>query len=62
MEEVFLIDEHSDEIMQLEKELQTLIAYDEWSAREFGEEKVDYYDTAINLLKAGYRKHTQEEI
>lgn len=56
MEEVFLLDEHAEEILQLEKELYKLISYDEWSAREFGEERVDYYDTAINLLKAGYRK------
>lgn len=56
MEKVFLLDEHAEEILQLEKELHKLIAYDEWSAREFGEERVDYYDTAINLLKAGYRK------
>lgn len=56
MEKVFLLDEYTEEIMQLEKELHKLISYDEWSAREYGEERVDYYDTAINLLMAGYRK------
>ena len=49
-----------DEINQLEKELKKLIEYDEWSAIEFGENKVDYYWTAVNLLKAGYRKYTTE--
>lgn len=52
----FLIEEHTEEIAQLEKELHELIDYDEWSAREYGETKVDYYWTAFNLLKAGYRK------
>lgn len=56
MEKVFLLDEHKEEIAQLEKELQSLIDYDEWSAREYGDTRVDYYTTAINLLKAGYRK------
>ena len=56
MEEVFLIDEHAEEIMQLEKELYKLISYDEWSARECGDTRVDYYWTAFNLIKAGYRK------
>ena len=56
MEKEFLIDEHQEEILQLEKELHELIDYDEWSAREYGETNVDYYWTAFNLLKAGYRK------
>ena len=55
-EKEFLIDEHAEEIAQLEEELYELIGYDEWSAREYGETKVDYYRTACNLLKAGYRK------
>ena len=46
-----------DGITKLTK-TEDLISYDEWSAREFGEKIVDYYDTAINLLKAGYRKVT----
>lgn len=59
MEKEFLIDEHQEEILQLEKELLELIDYDEWATREYGEEKVDYYWTAFNLLKAGYRKVTE---
>ena len=56
MKKEFLIDEHHEEILRLEKELQELIDYDEWSAREYGDARVDYYWTAFNLLKAGYRK------
>ena len=56
MEKEFLIDEHSSEIALLEQELHELIDYDEWSAREYGETNVDYYWTAVNLLKAGYKK------
>ena len=56
----FVIEDHKEEINQLEKELRKLIDYDEWSAIEFGENKVDYYWTAVNLLKAGYRKYTTE--
>lgn len=56
MEKEFLLEEHKEEIDQLAKELFNLIDYDEWSAREYGEHRVDYYWTAVNLLKAGYRK------
>ena len=56
MAKEFLIDEHQEEILQLEKELRELIDYDEWSSRELGVDMVDYYCTAFNLLKAGYRK------
>lgn len=48
--------EHMEEIRQLEEELYHLIDYDEWSAREYGSTEVDYYWTAFNLIKAGYRK------
>lgn len=43
-------------IQEIEDDLRKLISYDEWAAREYGEEKVDLYDTAINLYNAGYRK------
>lgn len=56
MEKEFLIDEHREEIAQLEEELTRLIDIDEWAAREYGFIKIDYYWTAINLLRAGYRK------
>lgn len=56
MEDEFLIEEHEEEINQLYKELQELIDYDEWAGREYGETKVDYYWTAFNIIKAGYRK------
>ena len=32
------------------------VSYDEWSAREYGENKVDTFDTAGNLYDKGYRK------
>ena len=57
----FYIEDHSEEIRQLEKELHNIIDYDEWAGREYGETKVDYYFTAINLLKAGYRKVEEHE-
>lgn len=56
MEKEFSICEHSEEIAQLEKDLTELIDFDEWSVREYGCTWVDYYQTAVNLLKAGYRK------
>lgn len=32
------------------------IKYDEWSAREYGEDKVDTFDTAMSLYEKGYRR------
>ena len=43
-------------ILEIEKDLREIIDYDEWAAREYGEERVDLYSTAINLYMAGYRK------
>lgn len=43
-------------ILEIEQDLQKIIDYDEWAAREYGEERVDFYSTAINLYNAGYRK------
>ena len=59
MEKDFLI-EHASEIAMLEEELKELVDYDEWSALEYGETRVDYYWTAVNLLKAGYKKVINE--
>jgi hypothetical protein len=56
MEKEFLIDEHAEEIAKLEEDLTKLIDYDEWAAREYGATEVDYYWTAVRLIKAGYRK------
>lgn len=56
MKDEFDLNKYKEEISQLEKELHKLIDFDEWSALEYGETKVDYYWTAVNLLKAGYRK------
>ena len=43
-------------ILEIESDLREIIDYDEWAAREYGEERVDLYSTAMNLYKAGYRK------
>ena len=43
-------------ILEIESDLREIIDYDEWAAREYGEERVDLYSTAINLYMAGYRK------
>ena len=32
------------------------LSYDEWSAREYGEDKIDTVDTAGNLYDKGYRR------
>lgn len=43
-------------ILEIYKDLEKIIDYDEWAAREYGEDRVDLYGTAINLYNAGYRK------
>ena len=48
------------EALELAQELDKLISYDEWAAREYGSVSVDLYDTACNLIKAGYRKRTRK--
>ena len=50
----------AEEIIKLRDELYKLIEYDEWAGREYGENRVDYYFTAINLLQAGYYKHSEK--
>lgn len=49
-------EEKNKEILSISHDLENLIDYDEWSAREYGETKVDVYVTAMNLYNAGYRK------
>ena len=44
------------EIWSIANELDDIIDYDEWSAREYGETKVDTFGTAYRLYEAGYRK------
>jgi len=44
------------EIWAIANELDDIIDYDEWSAREYGETKVDTFGTAYRLYEAGYRK------
>ena len=40
----------------MSEDLEKIIDYDEWAAREYGEDRVDLYSTAWNLYNAGYRK------
>lgn len=49
-------EEFHKEAWELSNELDKLISYDEWAGREYGENRVDHYDTACNLIRAGYRK------
>ena len=34
------------------------VSYDEWSSREYGQDVIDFYETAVNLHKLCYRKVT----
>ena len=43
-------------ILEIAEDLEKIIDYDEWAAREYGEDRVDLYPTAWNLYNAGYRK------
>ena len=56
MEKEFLLSGQQAEIAQLEEELHKFIEFDEWSAREYGIESLDYHETAVNMIRAGYRK------
>lgn len=49
-------EERNKEILSISNELGDIIDYDEWSAREYGETKVDTFGTAWRLYEAGYRK------
>lgn len=48
--------EYYQAISDIDNDLHKIISYDEWSAKEYGTDSVDYYDTAISLYNAGYRK------
>ncbi len=48
--------EYHKAIQEIDDDLQKIISFDEWSAREYGETSVDYYYSALCLYQAGYRK------
>ena len=50
--------EYNETLNEIDKDLHEAIDYDEWSAKEYGETKVDYYWSARNLYNMGYRKIT----
>ena len=53
--------EYKEIISAMDDDLQEIVDYDEWSAIEYGETKVDYWYSAKNLYNAGYRKITKIE-
>ena len=44
------------QIEEMKQDLEKCISYDEWAGKEYGIDEVDLYDTAYNLVNAGYRK------
>ena len=53
--------EYTTAISKMDDDLNEIIDYDEWAGREYGETKVDYWNSAKNLYNAGYRKITKIE-
>lgn len=53
--------EYKEIISAMDDDLQEIVDYDEWSAIEYGETRVDYWYSAKNLYNAGYRKITKIE-
>ena len=52
---------YNQTINTINNDLNEIIDYDEWAAKEFGEMTVDYWCSAENLYKMGYRKITKIE-
>ena len=52
---------YKDTIIEMTDDLDKIIDYDEWAAREYGETRVDTWYSAKNLYDAGYRKITKLE-
>ena len=50
---------YKETLNKMGDDLDEIIDYDEWAAREFGETRVDTWYTAKNLYNAGYRKITK---
>ena len=50
------VDFSRQEILEFSEELKNLIELDTYILNNFDEHKIDYYMTALNLLKAGYHK------
>ena len=51
--------EYIGTLNEMGDDLDEIIDYDEWAAREYGETRVDIWYTAKNLYNAGYRKITK---
>lgn len=54
------LEQYNKDILEMDKELQEIISFDEWAAREYGETSIDYYSTAQNLYEKGYRRISLE--
>ena len=54
--------EHEKQIKELEKDLEEYVAYDEWSAREYGEYTVDCSYTAYKLIEQGWIKSDKDSV
>ena len=52
---------YKNTIIEMTDDLDKIIDYDEWAAREYGETRVDTWYSAKNLYDAGYRKITKIE-
>lgn len=52
---------YKDTLNEMSDDLDKIIDYDEWAAREYGETRVDTWYSAKNLYNAGYRKITKLE-
>ena len=54
--------EHEKQIKELEKDLEEYVAYDEWSAREYGEYTVDCSYIAYKLIEQGWIKSDKDSV
>lgn len=60
MSNSFSFEENKDDIAQLEKDLRDLVAATIFRATDGGIGiEMDYRNTAINLIKVGYKKQTK---
>ena len=52
---------YKETLNEMSDDLDNIIDYDEWAAREYNEIRVDTWYSAKNLYNAGYRKITKIE-
>ena len=54
--------EQEKQIKELEKDLEEYVAYDEWSAKEYGKYTVDCSYTAYKLIEQGWIKPDKDSV